>query len=134
MKRDRPDLVEKVITLGTPVVGGPKYTASARILRRSGYDIEAMAAEASRRQQSPIGVPIAAVFSRTDGVVTWEACIDYKNRKVEHFEVTSSHLGFIFNPDVYRLIAKLLDRFEGHSVGPCKLHSALNSFPLPLDS
>jgi pimeloyl-ACP methyl ester carboxylesterase len=113
--RDRPDLVEKVITLGTPVVGGPMYTAAARILRRRGYDIEAMAAEVSQRQQTPIQVPIAAVFSRIDGVVTWEACIDYENRNVEHFEVTSSHLGLIFNSDVYRLVAAVLDRAEpGH--------------------
>jgi pimeloyl-ACP methyl ester carboxylesterase len=110
--RDRPDLVEKVITLGTPVVGGPKYTASARILKRRGYDIEAMAAEVRQRQQTPIQPPIAAIFSRIDGVVTWEACIDHKNRKVEHFEVISSHLGLIFNPEVYRLVAELLDRVE----------------------
>lgn len=110
--RDRPDLVEKVITLGTPVVGGPKYTAAARILRRRGYDVEAMAAEARQRQQTPIQVPIAAVFSRIDGVVTWEACIDYENPNVEHVEVTSSHLGLIFNADVYRVVAQVLDRSE----------------------
>ena len=110
--RDRPDLVEKVITLGTPVVGGPKYTASARLLQRRGYDIEAMAAEVKQREQTPMHVPIAAVFSRTDGVVTWEACIDYENPNVEHFEVISSHLGFIFNADVYRLVAELLGCVE----------------------
>ena len=43
--RDRPDLIEKVISLGTPVVGGPMYTASTRILQRIGYDLDAMAAE-----------------------------------------------------------------------------------------
>jgi pimeloyl-ACP methyl ester carboxylesterase len=106
--RDQPELVEKVITLGTPVVGGPKYTASARILRRRGYDVEAMAAEVSRRQQTPIGVPIAAIFSRSDGVVAWQACIDEANPNIKHYEVESSHLGLVFNPDVYRLVAKLL--------------------------
>jgi pimeloyl-ACP methyl ester carboxylesterase len=116
--RDRPDLVEKVITLGTPVVGGPKYTASARILRRNGYDIEAMAAEVRQRQQTPMQVPTAAVFSRVDGVVAWEACIDHENQKVKHFEVVSSHLGLIFNPDVYRLVAELLERLEARTPGP----------------
>jgi pimeloyl-ACP methyl ester carboxylesterase len=116
--RDRPDLVEKVITLGTPVVGGPKYTASARILRRNGYDIEAMAAEVRQRQQTPMQVPTAAVFSRVDGVVAWEACIDHENQKVKHFEVVSSHLGLIFNPDVYRLVAELLERLELRTPGP----------------
>jgi pimeloyl-ACP methyl ester carboxylesterase len=106
--RERPDRVEKVITLGTPVIGGPKYTASARILQRRGYDIEAMAAEVRQRQQTPIAVPIAAIFSRIDGVVAWEACIDEVNPNVEHLEVVSSHLGLLFNPDVYRLVAKHL--------------------------
>jgi pimeloyl-ACP methyl ester carboxylesterase len=106
--RDRPELVDRVITLGTPVVGGPKYTASARMLRCRGYDIDAMAAEVSQRQQTPILVPVAAIFSRVDGVVAWEACIDETTPNVKHYEVVSSHLGLLFNPDVYRLVAKLL--------------------------
>ena len=116
--RDRPDLVEKVITLGTPVIGGPKYTASARILRRRGYDVEAMAAEVAQRQQMRMQVPIAALFSGIDGVVTWEACIDHENRTVKHFEVISSHLGLIFNPKVYRLVAKLLHCVEAQTPDP----------------
>ena len=30
--RDRPELVERVVTLGSPIVGGPKYTAAGRSL------------------------------------------------------------------------------------------------------
>ena len=36
--RERPDLVHRVITLGTPVVGGPKYTVVARRFHRRGID------------------------------------------------------------------------------------------------
>jgi hypothetical protein len=78
------------------------------MLRCRGYDIDAMAAEVSQRQQTPRLVPVAAIFSRVDGVVAWEACIDETTPNVKHYEVVSSHLGLLFNPDVYRLVAKLL--------------------------
>lgn len=32
--RDLPDIVERVITLGSPVVGGPKYTATGKLFAR----------------------------------------------------------------------------------------------------
>ena len=38
--RELPDLVEEVITLGTPVLGGPKYTAAAAFFRRRGMDTD----------------------------------------------------------------------------------------------
>src|SRR5207249_7243215 len=39
--RINPSAVRRVVTLGTPVVGGPKYTRVARWLRRSGTDVDA---------------------------------------------------------------------------------------------
>jgi hypothetical protein len=53
----------------------------------------------------PLRVPVTAIFSRRDGVVAWQACIDQINQSVEHVEVKSSHLGLGFDPEVYRLIA-----------------------------
>jgi hypothetical protein len=50
-------------------------------------------------------------------VLSHGTCIDHENRKVEHFEVISSHLGLIFNPDVYRLVAEFLDRAEARTPG-----------------
>jgi len=47
-----------------------------------------------------------AIYSRVDGVVDWRICVeddDAMNR-----EVTATHIGMAFNPDVYRTIANLL--------------------------
>lgn len=106
--RERPDLVAKVLTLGAPVVGGPAYTASGPLYARRGYDLEAIAAEVERRAAVPIVVPVEAIYSRSDGIVAWRACIDRCNPEVRHHEVRSSHLGLVASPAVYRLLARLL--------------------------
>jgi len=106
--RERPDLVRRVITLGAPVVGGPKYTASAPMYRKRGYDLDEIEASVARREVKPLEVPVAAVFSRSDGVVAWQACVDHLNPRVAHHEVLSSHLGLVCSPVVLLLVARLL--------------------------
>ena len=109
--RERPELVERVITLGAPVVGGPTYTASAPMYLNKGYDLEEIATSVRKRERQPIAVPVAAVYSRSDGVVAWRACIDtFDNPLVEHHEVVSTHLGMVNSPRVFRLVADLLAR------------------------
>jgi pimeloyl-ACP methyl ester carboxylesterase len=109
--RERSDLIERVITLGAPVIGGPSYTASAPMYVRRGYDLDEIAATVVEREQKPIQAPVYAVYSRSDGVVAWRACIDrFDNPRVEHHEVRSSHLGMVNSPAVFRLVADLLAR------------------------
>ena len=105
-----PDKIRRVITMGSPITGGPKYTAFADQLASEGVDLDAIEAHIHRRQRMspPLRVPVTAIFSRRDGVVAWQACIDQINQAVEHVEVTSSHLGLGFDPKVYRLIARRL--------------------------
>ena len=105
-----PDKVRRVVTMGSPITGGPKYTAFADQLASGGADLDAIEAHIHRRQRTnpPLQVPVTAIFSRRDGVVAWQACIDQINLGVEHVEVRSSHLGLGFDPEVYRLIARRL--------------------------
>ena len=103
--RERPDLVHRVITLGTPVVGGPKYTVVARWFRR---DMAAIEAEIELRNQISLRTPVTAIYSRADAVVAWEACIDKNGSAVEHVEVRTTHVGFGFSPEVYKIIAQRL--------------------------
>ena len=106
--RERPDLVRQVITLGTPVVGGPKYTVFAHGLRDRGVDMDAMEAQIESRNRTSLTTPVTAIYSRADAVVSWEACIDRRGSKVEHIEVGTSHLGLGFSPEVYLIIARRL--------------------------
>ena len=63
--------------------------------------------ELSRRRTH--NVPITVVYSRTDGIVHWENCIDQTDSgPVEHVEVMGSHVGMAVSPDVFRVIADRL--------------------------
>ena len=119
LARERPDLVRLVITLGTPVVGGPKYTLAAEVYRKRGIDIELIAAEVERRNRmGSLEVPVVAIYSQKDGLVAWEACIDRHTLNIEHIEVKSTHLGFGFSADVYKVIAQRLKQFSGNEAAP----------------
>jgi hypothetical protein len=49
------------------------------------------------------------MYSRTDGVVHWESCVDPSGATtVENVEVTGSHIGMAVNADVYRVVADRL--------------------------
>jgi hypothetical protein len=54
----------------------------------------------------PDAVRAVSVYSRSDGIVSWDACLD---PWAEHVEVDSSHTGMSVNSRVYRVIASVLD-------------------------
>lgn len=116
--RERPDLVHCVITLGTPVVGGPKYTIVASLFRRRGIDIDAIEAEIAERNQILFDTPVTAIYTRADAIVTWQACIDPFGTNVEHVEVKTTHLGLGFSPEVYKIIAQRLAANDVKSAAP----------------
>ena len=108
--RDLPDLVSHVVTMGSPIVGGPKYTAVASLFDRGGQDLDWIEAEIRRREARPIGQPITAIFSKTDGIVVWQATIDRFSPQVRHVELNASHLGMGFNPRIWREVVRGLER------------------------
>jgi pimeloyl-ACP methyl ester carboxylesterase len=113
--RERPDDVARVVTLGSPVVGGPKYTAVADVYRRRGYDLDAIEAAVAARSRVPLRAAVTAIYSRSDGIVAWRACIDDGTPGVEHVEVRTTHLGLGFAPEVYRIVARRLAARPGEA-------------------
>jgi pimeloyl-ACP methyl ester carboxylesterase len=118
----RPDIVSSVITLGSPFRGihsHPVILEMSRIVRNSirkarrnrskpacftGYcDCNAVAA-----LQIPCPHPIrhTAVYTKTDGVIDWRVCVN--DDPATNVEVQSTHIGLVFNPWVYELIANRL--------------------------
>ncbi|MGI9584776.1 MAG: esterase/lipase family protein [Acidimicrobiia bacterium] len=107
--RSIPDSIGQIITYGTPVIGGPRYTImAASFSAQDTARIEQRIEE--RRRSDPLTVPVTAIYSRNDGVVAWEACIDPDDDGVEHIEVASSHIGMNLDPDVWRAIQERLNR------------------------
>ena len=110
-----PSIVREVITMGTPVEGGPKYTSIGGLYARGrGIDLDDFEEHVHSVNARGIEVPLTVIFSRSDGVVGWRAAIDRYNPHARHVEVRSSHLGLGANPSVYRIIARTL---AGQSVG-----------------
>jgi pimeloyl-ACP methyl ester carboxylesterase len=102
-------LVRQVITLGTPVRGGPGASSIGRLVASSlGVNAQNLRNLQDQRERTPIRVPITALYSRSDGVVAWRASIDEQNPDVEHVEVRGSHIGLGVNADVYRIVAQRL--------------------------
>lgn len=108
--RERPDLVHCVVTLGSPVVGGPKYTTVGEIYRRQGIDLDHVERVVDARAEVPIEVPVTAIYSKADRIVAWQACIDERSPLVEHVEVRSTHLGLGISPEVFEAVAQRLAR------------------------
>jgi len=109
LARECPASVSCVVTFGTPVLGGPSYSAAARAYG----DAEcARIAEETRRRaaERPVQAPIAAIFTRLDSIVSWPACIDRDSPAVTHFEVQSTHLSMGIDPTVWQLVLEHLGR------------------------
>jgi pimeloyl-ACP methyl ester carboxylesterase len=102
-----PTHVDRVVTLGTPVVGGAKYTRVAHHYRARGIDLDEMERRIDKGLQ-PMPVPITAIYSKRDGVVAWHACVDPVTPHARHVEVRATHLGMGISPDVLRQLAHSL--------------------------
>jgi hypothetical protein len=96
--------------MGTPVIGGPKYTAAAERFSRGGaVDLDAIERRVAERNAEPLGVPITALYSRRDGIVSWQACIDPNpENATEHVELDLAHSELGFSPRSLRVIAHKL--------------------------
>jgi pimeloyl-ACP methyl ester carboxylesterase len=107
--RVAPESVRRVITYGTPAVGGPSYTLGASTY--GPQECARIAALIDRLDaESPIRVPITAIYTRRDSVVSWQACLDHRSPDVEHVEVRSTPLGLGIDPDVWHVVADRLAR------------------------
>lgn len=109
MARAAPDQVRRVITVGSPFAGDlranmvwPLYEAA------TGTSIDSIPPDVERRMREPLGVPSTAIYSRTDGIVSWRHCVDAEALDAENVEVVSSHLGQLHHPVVLWVISERL--------------------------
>jgi len=107
--RDNQDIVKQVITLGSPIIGGPKYTSIADIYsKRHNVNIDQLEKEIDERFNNPLKMPIFSIYSKNDNVVSWQACIDLYSPNVINQEIDATHIGLIANSEAYSYISKFL--------------------------
>jgi pimeloyl-ACP methyl ester carboxylesterase len=100
--REHPEAVLGVATIGSPVIGGPKYTRAAAMYRRKGVDLDWIERAIAEREDRPITVPTLSLYSDSDGVVAPAASIDHHSPNVVHQRVSGSHIGLVLHPAVWR--------------------------------
>lgn len=101
-----PDAVREVITMGTPVTGGPKYTAPGkRYAAMKNIDMDALEEEIAERKAMGFNQPITVLFSKLDGIVSWRAALDVYNPHARHIEIDGTHLGIGVHRESWRAIA-----------------------------
>ena len=115
LAKDLPHMVRSVITLGTPFAGSHKSTNAWRVYElASGRKIERESENYDLPAAPP--VPTSSIYSRTDGVVAWQASVQapcHTNPHTENIEVLASHIGLGLNPSAWWAVADRLAQPEG---------------------
>ncbi len=110
LAKQAPQLVRKVITLGTPFAGLETSTNAgwAYELLNGGRKAE-LSAELARQLRQEPPVPTVSVYSKTDGIVSWSACVQPGARRTRHIELEDvSHFGMVLSPKVLKVVAQEL--------------------------
>jgi triacylglycerol lipase len=119
----RPDLVENIVTLGSPVVS--QLSVHPLVLMQIGlvgalgsghvpglFSLRCLRGDCCSRFRSALEEPLPedvhwiALYSRSDGIVDWRACC--APDASELLEVRSSHCGMGLNAGVYEEVARAL--------------------------
>jgi len=115
LARARPGLVRQVITLSSPfAISDLRHSRAHPVYRRlAAFHVDPDSLPRHQDLRRPIPVPTTAVYSRLDGVVPWQACLNAPGRRRENVAVYGSHLGMGHNPAVMWVAADRLAQPEG---------------------
>ncbi|HZT56622.1 MAG TPA: alpha/beta hydrolase [Burkholderiaceae bacterium] len=112
LARRAPAKVRGVITLGSPFAGAPRASNAWRLYESvSESSVDDWAEREVAKEPPP--VPATAIFSRSDGIVAWQGCLEREGPMSENIEVEGSHCGLGHNPIVLYAIADRLAQAEG---------------------
>lgn len=107
--RRMPGQVREVITMGTPIIGGAKYTSvGRRFADQQSLDLDRFEQEVHARNLQGLACPITAIYTDRDGVVSPASSQDIYNPQTRMVKVGGGHLGLGINPRVWRIIADTL--------------------------
>ena len=134
LARDVPAAVRQVITLGSPIHLAHEGQSRAR----RAFDRYAHLHVVPRELPLESGVdalpvPATSIYSRCDGIVAWQACLDPPSARAENIAVVGSHLGFGHNPAAIWAVADRLAQPLGEWA-PFRAPAALRPLYPPADT
>lgn len=115
LARAYPHRVRQVITLGSPIqmTGADRSGASRMWEAMRRYHSPSFTLSSRDARKPKLSVPSTSVYSRTDGVVSWQASLIERTDTSENIRVFGSHCGLGFNTSVIYVIADRLAQPEG---------------------
>jgi len=109
-----PDDVRGVVMLGAPI-RLPTATSLAvlfRLLARFHRTAHGMEIE-ELNLPPPASIPVDAIYTREDGIVAWESCLEQAGERRQNIEVRGPHSSLPSNPLVLAIVADRLAQAEG---------------------
>jgi len=107
----RPDLVEKVVTLGAPFSGDRRGNNVWRLYEWvAGHPVDDPPIAAAIEAKPP--VPTLAVWSRRDGIVCVAGARGEEGERDGHLELDCGHMGFAVSGRAYPKIVEAIRRFS----------------------
>ena len=117
-----PETVRQVITLGTPFAGDGDATNVGWLYRMLSGQAAVLDEALARRLRCTPPVPTTSIYSRSDGVVAWQACVEAcEHERAESIEIEASHIGLVWHPGAWAAIA---DRLAQPEEGWCRYCNA----------
>jgi len=118
LAREFPDLVRGVITIGTPFGVGMDKKAVLFPVRKliemlTGGKASLSDADMVQRLLTPPPAPTTSIFSKTDVIAGWKACLNPAAPQAENIEVRASHVGLIYSLDTFAVVLDRLAQQEG---------------------
>lgn len=107
--KKRPDLVSRVVTLGSPFSGDPRANNAWRIYELvAGHPVDKPPIEADLAAKPP--VPTLAIWSRRDGIVAPACARGGETESDRRVELDCSHMGFGVSGAAYpKIVAAIRD-------------------------
>jgi pimeloyl-ACP methyl ester carboxylesterase len=115
LARDRPSMVRQVITLCAPFRFRDDDRGHASTLYDAiGPRVDPFAGRIRPENERPeMPVPVTAIYTRTDGIVPWHACIETASHRRENIAVRATHTGIGVNMLAAIAVADRLAQAEG---------------------
>ena len=109
-----PHAVRQVVTLGSPFGAEAEATHAGWLYRLLSGSQPPQSRRYLQELRRPLPVPSTSVFSKADGIVPWQGCLQKEGPLSENIEVPGvSHLGMGTHRAVLALVAERLAQPEG---------------------
>ena len=131
--KELPHLVRQVIVLGSPFKGltAPNHARWVYDLITTGKPTHEVNQILLKDIPRPAPVPTTSIYTKEDGIVPWEVCLEEEDEIHQNVRVRGSHIGLGVNPAVMNIISDRLaqDVTEWKPFQPSGVFDNLFAYP-----